>query len=171
VIQTDAAINPGNSGGPLLDSAGRLIGINTAIYSPSGSSVGIGFAIPVDEVNQVVPQIIRYGKVVRPSLGIYTADEKINEGIMERLGLEGLLVMDVKPGSGAAQAGIRPTRKTANGGVRLGDIVLAVNGQRLKSRDDLYAAMDQHKVGDTVTVTIHRDNEQQDVKVTLGPSS
>ena len=171
VIQTDAAINPGNSGGPLLDSAGRLIGINTAIYSPSGSSVGIGFAIPVDEVNQVVPQIIRYGKVVRPSLGVYPAEEKINERIMQRLGLEGLLVMDVQPGSGAAQAGIRPTRRTANGGVRLGDIVLAVDGQRLKSRDDLYAAMDQHKVGDTVTVTIHRDNEQQDVKVTLGPSS
>src|SRR5207245_9915732 len=115
VIQSDAAINPGNSGVPLLDSAGRLIGINTAIYSPSGSSVGIGFAIPVDEVNQVVPQLIRSGRVVRPALGIYPAEDQNNAKLLNTLrrqndtqDLEGLEFYDVKPGSGAHKAGMRP---------------------------------------------------------------
>ena len=176
VIQTDAAINPGNSGGPLLDSAGRLIGINTAIYSPSGSSIGIGFAIPVDEVNRVVPQLIRSGKVVRPALGIYPAEDQTNAKLLDRLseqnramrGVEGLAFYDVKPGGGAHQAGLQPMRR--RGRNIAGDVIVAVDGKSIKSEADLYSVMDEHKVGDQVTVTIVRDGEKQDVAVTLGES-
>src|SRR5262249_42438409 len=109
VIQSDAAINPGNSGGPLLDSAGRLIGVNTAIFSPSGVSAGIGFAIPVDTVNRLVPELIRSGKITRPGLGIQLVeDEQINAQVMQRLGVKGVLVVDVSRGGAAAKAGIQP---------------------------------------------------------------
>src|SRR5437867_7446434 len=121
VIQTDAAINPGNSGGPLLDSAGRLIGVNTAIYSPSGVSAGIGFAIPVDTVNRIVAELIRYGKITRPGIGVQL-DEQINEQVSQRLGVKGVLVVDVVRGGAAAKAGIQPTRRDAEGRLRLGDI-------------------------------------------------
>ena len=109
VIQTDAAINPGNSGGPLLDSAGRLIGVNTVILSPSGAFAGIGFAIPVDEVNRIVTELIRHGSIVRPSLGVSLAPDQLTE----RLGLDGVLVMQVDPDGPAALAGLRPTRRTS----------------------------------------------------------
>ena len=175
VIQTDAAINPGNSGGPLLDSAGRLIGINTAIYSPSGSSIGIGFAIPVDEVNRVVPQLIRSGKVVRPALGIYPAEDQTNAKLLSVLGSqnntenrEGLVFYDVKPGSGAQKARLQPLRRRNR--LITGDIIVAVDGKAIKSESDLYSVMDEHKVGDQVSVTIIRDGEKQDVPVTLGES-
>ncbi len=103
VIQTDAAINPGNSGGPLLDSAGRLIGVNTAIYSPSGVSTGIGFAVPVDTVNRVVPQLIRHGRIIRPGLGVRIADD----ATARRFGLQGVLIIQVEKGSAAETAGLR----------------------------------------------------------------
>ncbi len=163
VIQTDAAINPGNSGGPLLDSAGRLIGVNTAIYSPSGASAGIGFAIPADTVNRIAPELIRHGRVIRPGLGIQIAEDQI----AERLGVNGVLVVDVLPGGAAAKAGIRPTRREASGRVRLGDVIVAVDGKKTDSANDLYIALDQFRVGDDVTVTVLREGKTLQSKVTL----
>lgn len=164
VVQTDAAINPGNSGGPLLDSAGRLIGVNTAIFSPSGASVGIGFAIPVDIVNRSVPQILRHGKVISPGLGITIAPDPV----VERMGLQGVLVLNVVPGQGAAQAGLRPTTRDEEGILHLGDLIVGVGARPVKGLRDLYAALDQHEVGDQVKVKIIRfpgTNEPQEVEV------
>jgi S1-C subfamily serine protease len=163
VIQTDAAINPGNSGGPLLDSAGRLIGVNTAIYSPSGASAGIGFAIPVDTVNRIVPEVIRYGKVTRPGIGIQIAEDQI----AERLGVNGVLVVDVVAGSAAAKAGLRPTRREASGRVRLGDVITAINGQKVASPNELFLMLEKYKVGDAVNVTVLRDEKSVQIKMTL----
>ncbi len=163
VIQSDAAINPGNSGGPLLDSAGRLIGVNTAIYSPTGTSAGIGFAIPVDTVNRIVPELIRSGKLIRPGLGIQIADEQISQ----RLGVTGVLVVDVARGSAAARAGIQPTRRDAQGRVRLGDVITAIDGKKIESPNDLYLALDKYKVGDAVSVTSSRDGRTVQTKMTL----
>jgi S1-C subfamily serine protease len=163
VIQSDAAINPGNSGGPLLDSAGRLIGVNTAIYSPSGASAGIGFAIPVDSVSRIVPELIRYGKVTRPGLGVQIAEEQI----AQRLGVTGVLVVDVTPGSAAAKAGIRPTTREASGRVRLGDVIVAIDGKKVESPNELYLAFEKYKVGDVVTVSLLRDGNTVQNKVTL----
>ena len=162
VIQTDAAINPGNSGGPLLDSAGRLIGVNTAIYSPSGANAGIGFAVPVDVVNKVVPEIIRNGRVVQPGIGVTLASERISR----RLDIKGLLVINVRPGSSADKAGIRETRQV-KGQIILGDIILAVDGVPVESYDDLRNELDRHRVGEAVTLIILRDEEHVEVKVTL----
>ncbi len=162
VIQTDAAINPGNSGGPLLDSAGRLIGVNTAIYSPSGASSGIGFAVPVGEVNRVVPQIISKGKMIRPGLGITLA----NQRLMRELGLEGVMVLRVLPGSSAAKAGLRGTTQVREGLV-LGDIILKVNGKTVNDYDGLRDALEQYDVGQTVTLTLLRDTTNVDVQVQL----
>ncbi|MBI5790154.1 MAG: trypsin-like peptidase domain-containing protein [Rhodocyclales bacterium] len=165
LIQTDAAINPGNSGGPLLDSAGRLIGINTAIYSPSGASAGIGFAVPVDTVNRVVPQLIRHGKYARPTLGI-EADERLNERLLALLGVRGVVILDVTPGSAAAAAGLRGV--TVRGGeVIPGDIILAVNGRKIDAMDKLAALLDDQRVGDTVRLTLLRQGQQRDVAVRL----
>jgi S1-C subfamily serine protease len=164
-IQTNAAINPGNSGGPLLDSAGRLIGINTAIVSPSGASAGIGFAIPVDEVNRIAPQLIRLGKVPRPGLGVRLASDQLNQ----RFGIEqGVLIIDVVPNSPAAAAGLRSTRRVG-GRWQLGDIILAADGKPVNSVKDLYNILEPHKAGDTVTVTISRDGEEMQVPITLQP--
>lgn len=163
VIQTDAAINPGNSGGPLLDSAGRLIGVNTAIYSPSGASAGIGFAIPVDTVNRIVPEVIRYGKVTRPGIGIQIAEDQI----AERLGVNGVLVVDVVAGSAAAKAGLRPTRREASGRVRLGDVITAINGQKVATPNELFLLLEKYKVGDAVNVTVLRDEKSVQIKMTL----
>jgi S1-C subfamily serine protease len=165
VIQTDTAINPGNSGGPLLDSAGRLIGVNTAIYSPSGASAGIGFAIPVDTVNRVVPELIRHGKFVRPGLGFSAADDQITA----RLGLKGVLVLLVPPNTPAAKAGIRPTTRDAQGRVTLGDVIVGIGGKKMETVNDLYLAMEQYKVGDTVTLTLVRDGKTVQVKAVLAP--
>jgi S1-C subfamily serine protease len=165
VIQSDAAINPGNSGGPLLDSAGRLIGVNTAIYSPSGASAGIGFAIPVDTVNRIVPELIRSGKIIRPGLGVQIADEQI----AERLGVSGLLVVDVVRGGAAARAGIRPTRRDAEGRLRLGDVIEAVDGKKVESPNDLFLLLEKYKVGDSVTLSLLRDGRTVQTKITLEP--
>ena len=163
VIQSDAAINPGNSGGPLLDSAGRLIGVNTAIYSPSGTSAGIGFAIPVDTVNRIVPELIRSGKIIRPGLGIQIADDQI----AQRLGVTGLLVVDVARGSAAAKAGIQPTRRDAEGRLRLGDIITALDGKKVESPNDLYLLLEKYKIGDAVNISILRNGKTVETKVAL----
>jgi len=163
VIQSDAAINPGNSGGPLLDSAGRLIGVNTAIYSPSGASAGIGFAIPVDTVNRIVPELIRYGKVIRPGIGVQIAEEQL----AERLGVSGVLVVDVLPGSAAAKAGIRPTRRERSGRVRLGDIIVAIDGEKVQSPNDLFLTLEKYRVGDVVDISLLRDGKTVGMKVKL----
>ena len=162
VIQTDAAINPGNSGGPLLDSAGRLIGVNTAIYSPSGASSGIGFAVPVGEVNRVVPQIISKGKVLRPGLGVTLA----NRSLTGDLGLEGVLVLKVVSGSAADQAGLRGTSQVGDGLV-LGDIILAVNGRKVTDYDSLRDEIERYEVGASVLLTLLRDEATAEVSVQL----
>lgn len=166
MIQTDAAINPGNSGGPLLDSAGRLIGVNTAIFSPSGAYAGIGFAIPVDEVNRVVPQLIRDGKVIRPGLGVQTAPDQLTQ----QLGLKGLLILDVQPGGPAAKAGLRPTRRDDANRVQLGDVIVAIDGQPTRSMNELLDVLERRQVGDTVSVTILREEEERLVKLNLTAS-
>ncbi|MBI5596897.1 MAG: trypsin-like peptidase domain-containing protein [Elusimicrobia bacterium] len=163
VIQTDAAINPGNSGGPLLDSAGRLIGVNTAIYSPSGAYAGIGFAVPADVVASIVPQLIRHGKVVRPGIGIGIADDAMTR----RAGLEGVLILGVEPGGSAAAAGLRPTRRDAYGRVTLGDLIVGVEGKPVRDSDDLFKALDGKTVGQSVEVTVLRDGRRRPVKVRL----
>ena len=164
VIQTDAAINPGNSGGPLLDSAGRLIGVNTAIVSPSGGYAGLGFAIPVDTVNWVVPDLIAYGRIRRPVLGV----ELVSEHTTSRLGLEGALVGDVTPGTGADDADIRPTYRSRSGRWVLGDLIVAVDGMPVRSHGDLYLALERRAPGETVTVTVARDGRETDLRVRLG---
>jgi S1-C subfamily serine protease len=163
VIQSDAAINPGNSGGPLLDSAGRLIGVNTAIYSPSGASAGIGFAIPVDTVNRIVPELIRSGRITRPGLGVQIADEQITQ----RLGVTGILVVDVVRGGAAAKAGIQPTRRDAEGRLRLGDVIVAVDGKKVTTPNDLYLLLEKYKVGDAVNLTLLRDGRTVQTRLTL----
>jgi S1-C subfamily serine protease len=164
MIQTDAAINPGNSGGPLLDSAGRLIGVNSAIVSPSGAYAGIGFAIPVDTVNQVVPEIIRYGNVARPTIGVRLATPQL----ARQLGVDsGALVFDVIPNSGATKAGLHGTRRDRDGNVSLGDVIVAVDGQQVENPLDLNRLVGKHRVGDQVKLTIVRNDERQDVEVTL----
>ncbi len=163
VIQTDAAINPGNSGGPLLDSSGRLIGVNTAIYTPSGAYAGIGFAIPVDTVRWVVSDLIRYGRVQRPVLGVDLFPVSINR----RLGIEGALVRDVVRGSGAAEAGLRPTTQDRRGRIHLGDLIVAVDGTPIRTPGELYAVLERHRPGDIVTVRVRRDGGELDVAVRL----
>ena len=166
LIQTDAAINPGNSGGPLLDSAGRLIGINTAIYSPSGAYAGIGFAVPVDTVNRVGPQLIARGKYIRPSLGV-EVDEDINRVLTKQLGIEGVLLLKIEPGSAADAAGLRGTRIDREGDVIPGDIIIAVAGQSVDSVATLLARLDDHLIGDRVTLRIWRAGRELDVDVVL----
>jgi len=168
LIQTDAAINPGNSGGPLLDSAGRLIGINTAIYSPSGASAGIGFAVPVDTVNRVVPQLIRSGKYIRPALGI-EVDEGLNERLVQLLGVEGVVILRVAPDSAAAAAGLRGATVAHDGGIVPGDIIVAIEGKPVRSVAELLARLDDHAVGDTVRVTVLRAGRQTEVSAVLQP--
>lgn len=162
MIQTDAAINPGNSGGPLLDSAGRLIGVNTAIFSPSGAYAGIGFAIPVDEVNRVIPQILKHGKVTRPVLGIQTAPDRV----ARQLGVKGVLIFDVIPESPAAKAGLRPTRKQ-DGQLELGDVILSVDDQAVRTLNELLDVLEKHSAGDEVLLKIVRDGKEEEVRVTL----
>jgi S1-C subfamily serine protease len=166
VIQTDAAINPGNSGGPLLDSAGRLIGVNAQIASTSGSSAGIGFAVPVDTVNQVVPQLIGHGRITRPQLGIQPA----SDAIQQRLGIEGVLVLTVTEGTGAEKAGLRGTGRAEDGSLVLGDIIQAVDEKKIKDLDDLYGALESHKVGEKVRLRVLRDGKPLTLNVELQPS-
>ena len=164
VIQTDAAINPGNSGGPLLDSAGRLIGVNAAIISPSGSSAGIGFAIPVDEVNRVVPRLIRNEKNVRPGLGITPVPDQI----ARQRGVEGVIVLNVDPDGPAAKAGLRSTRRDERGRIRWGDVITAVDGKKVGSANELAALLEEnYEIGQQVVLAIERDGEEKEVRLTL----
>ncbi|MBI5520527.1 MAG: trypsin-like peptidase domain-containing protein [Desulfovibrio sp.] len=166
LIQTDAAINPGNSGGPLLDSAGRLIGVNTAIYSPSGASAGVGFAVPVDTVNRVVPQLIAKGRYARPALGI-EVDQRVNETAAENLGVKGVLVLRVRPGSGAQAAGLKGARFDREGSFIPGDIILKVEGKPVDSVPALLSRLDDFRPGDTVKLTILRDGKEIESGVAL----
>ncbi len=160
VIQTDAAINPGNSGGPLLDSAGRLIGVNTAIISPSGSSSGVGFSVPVDVVNKIVPQLIKKGKAARPGIGIKVASEET----AARLGVEGVVVIQVLPGGSADRAGVRGVDPQTS---TLGDIIIAVNGKRVKTVAELSLEMDKIGIGNTSTLTVLRGGLRVDLQMAI----
>ena len=166
VIQTDAAINPGNSGGPLLDSSGRVVGVNTAIFSPSGASAGIGFAIPIDTVKRVVPQIIQTGTYRRPSLGV-RVNQRVNRIILGQLGVAGVLVIEVEPGSSAEAAGLRPTRQTADGRIRLGDIITRIDDRPIDSTDDLFLYLEKKRPGDVVSLTLRRAEQDIQARVTL----
>jgi S1-C subfamily serine protease len=166
LIQTDAAINPGNSGGPLLDSAGRPIGINTAIYSPSGTYAGIGFAVPVDTVNRVAPELIAKGRYIRPSLGI-SVDEDINRTILNKLKLKGVLVLQISAGSTAEEAGLRGSFIDPNGDLALGDVIQAVGGRSVTSVNELLGRLDDFHVGDKTTLSIWRNGETLELSVVL----
>lgn len=165
-IQTDAAINPGNSGGPLLDSAGRLIGVNTAIFSPSGASAGIGFAIPVDEVNRIVPRLIRDGRMVRPAIGVTSAGPEINRA----LGLpKGVALVRIHRGGPAAKAGLKAFSR-GDGGVVQGDVITAINDEPIETGDDMLNALEKLNPGDTATLTLWRSGATRKVMVTLAES-
>ena len=158
VIQTDTAINPGNSGGPLLDSAGRLIGVNTAIISPSGSSAGIGFAVPADIVNRVVPELIKNGRVPTPGIGIVAA----SEAVATRLGVEGVIVVRTAPGSPAERAGIRGVNFSSGA---LGDVIVQADGKPVHRLSDLTDQLEQVGAGKSVRVGVKRGSEARDVNV------
>ena len=162
MIQTDAAINPGNSGGPLLDSAGRLIGVNTAIYSPSGAYAGIGFAVPVDVVNKTIPQIIQYGHVIKPGIGATLADERL----ARRLGIEGVLVLNIERNSPAESAGLKPTIIN-RGEVVLGDIIVAVVDVEVSSYDELRVELERFDIGSEIVITVMRDGQRLNVPIRL----
>ncbi len=164
VIQTDASINPGNSGGPLLDSSGRLIGINTAIYSPSGANAGIGFAVPVDTINTIVPQLLKGGKIVRPGLGVNI----LSDQIAAQQKIDGVVVLGVAPGGAAEKAGIRGTQPM-QGGWQLGDVIVKIDSTEVHRSSDLFKAIDAHKVGDEVELTLESEGQRRVVKVTLQP--
>ncbi len=166
VIQTDAAINPGNSGGPLLDSSGRLIGVNTAIYSPSGASAGIGFAVPVDTVSRIVPDLIAHGRVIRPVLGV-SLDDRLSSYVTRRLGVEGALVREVFRGTGASEAGLEGTRIERGGRIVPGDIVQQIDGKAVKSVGDLLGRLGDYRPGDTVALLVWRDGKTRTVRVRL----
>ena len=163
VIQTDAAINPGNSGGPLLDSAGRLIGINTQIVSPSGTYAGIGFADPVATINRIVPELIQYGKLIKPGLGVTL----IPDSIAKQWGINGLVIGRIVRGGPAERVGLKGVRESAGGRVELGDIITAIDGKPVATVDDLLNILEQHKVGDRVLVEYQRDSRRQQVSMVL----
>jgi S1-C subfamily serine protease len=166
VIQTDAAINPGNSGGPLLDSSGRLIGVNSQIVSPSGASAGIGFAVPIDAVARIVPQLIRNGRIQEPGIdGVsFVADSHA-----QRWGVDGVIVYEVESGSAADQAGLKGLSATRTGRIRLGDVIVAVNGKRVRGSEDLYDAFESAGLGATVKLTVQdgRQGDAREVRVRL----
>lgn len=166
-IQTDAAINPGNSGGPLLDSAGRLIGVNTSIYSPSGASAGIGFAIPVDEVNRLVPRLIRDGRIIRPSLGVTGAATNVNQALKLP---PGVALVRITPGSPAAQAGLQVFGRGRDGRLIQGDVITAINGEAVADLDDLLNRLEQRQVGERVTLTLWNSGQTRKLQLSLGSS-
>ncbi|MED6132329.1 Protease Do-like 8, chloroplastic, partial [Stylosanthes scabra] len=163
-IQTDAAINPGNSGGPLLDSKGRLIGINTAIFTQTGTSAGVGFAIPSSTVLRIVPQLIKFGKVVRAGLNVDIAPDLIANQLNVR---NGALVLQVPKDSVAAKAGLNPTTRGFAGNIVLGDIIVAVDNKPVKNKAELLKALDEYNVGDKVTLLIQRDSQKLELPLQL----
>lgn len=166
MIQTDAAINMGNSGGPLLDSNARLIGMNTVIFSTSGSSAGLGFAVPADTIKQIVPQLIQHGKVIRPGLGIGIVPDSMKSRI---LGAEdkGIIVSYVDEKGSAAKAGIKGMTQDRYGRTYLGDIILSIDGQNVNNLDDIYQVLEKHKIGDEVTIKYRREGKVLTSKVRL----
>lgn len=164
MIQTDAAINQGNSGGPLLDSKGSLIGMNTMIFSPSGGSAGLGFAVPVDTINRIVPQIIKHGKVIRPALGVSILPDNIKERFTDK---KGIVVTDVFPGSTADKAGLKGMKRDHMGNIFIGDIITGIDNHNVKSHDDIYNALDKYKIGDKVTIHYLRDNKPKSLELKL----
>jgi S1-C subfamily serine protease len=155
MVQTDAAINPGNSGGPLLDSAGRLIGMNTMIFSKTGASAGIGFAVPVESIRRVVPQLIQHGRVEQVGLGMKIDPQR---RIERRFGIKGVVVLEIIPGSPAERAGLRGLSQTADG-VSLGDVIVGIDDAKIESYDDLYNMLDGKKAGEKVRVKLQRENK------------
>ncbi len=165
VIQTDAAINPGNSGGPLLDSSGRLIGVNSAIYSPSGASAGIGFAVPVDTVVRLVPQMIEHGRPIQPGIGVTI----LADSTTRRLGIEGVVVRGVKSDGPAGRTGVEGLGRDRSGRIVLGDVIVGVDGEEVRSSDDLMHAFESRGVGARVRLTLERDGRRRDVELKLVP--
>lgn len=165
VIQTDAAINPGNSGGPLLDSAGRLIGVNTQIASPSGASAGIGFSIPVDEVNRIVPRLIKDGRFVRPAIGVSAAPPNVQRALNLP---KGVAIVQVGSGTPAAKAGLQPFRRGSRGEVVQGDVITAINDEPVGDLDDMLALLERRQPGDAVTLSVWRAGQTRRQAVTLG---
>jgi S1-C subfamily serine protease len=163
VIQTDASINPGNSGGPLIDSAGKLIGLNTAIYSPSGASAGIGFAVPASVIERVVPQILEFGHVRRAGLGV----SLIPDNYARNWGVEGVIIQETQRGGAAARAGMRGIQVDRAGNIRLGDIIVGIDGRAVRTYDDMYQALEMRRAGERVTVRTRRDNRERDVQIVL----
>ena len=167
VIQTDAAINPGNSGGPLINSSGELVGINTAIYSPSGASVGIGFAIPVNTVKQIVPQLIAHGKLQRPSLGIEIGPSQW----AQRYGIKGVPIFKVMRNSPAAKAGLTGVQRSINGSAILGDIIIGLGSQVIEDQDDLLGTLESFKAGDQLQIELVRNGKIEKRLITLAPTT
>ncbi|MGZ8847761.1 MAG: S1C family serine protease [Pyrinomonadaceae bacterium] len=166
-IQTDASINPGNSGGPLLDSRGRMIGINSQIESPSGASAGVGFAIPVNIAKRIVPQLLRNGAVLRPNLSIEMRNVS-SFGPQAHLPVsDGVVIWYARPGGAAANAGLRGLVQTEEGDVELGDIIVSIDGQKVASKDDIYKVLDKHQIGDTISVEVVRSGRNMTVPVKL----
>lgn len=163
MIQTDASINPGNSGGPLLDSRGFLLGMNTMIYSGSGSSSGIGFAVPANTINQTVGEIIKYGRVQQPGIGI----SAFTDNVTRRLGQRGVLIMEVFKNGPAEKAGLRGTMRNKYGEILIGDLITEIDGTKVETYDDLYVVFDQKKIGDEIMLTIFRDGKKQKSKLKL----
>ena len=167
MIQTDAAINPGNSGGPLLDRRGRLIGVNTAIRRPSGASAGIGFAVPVDTVSRVVPDLIQYGRIRRPRVGVRIAPPHIASRLAPGLFGRGLIVASVDPGGPADQAGLRGVQRARNGRWRVGDVITAVDRKPVTTTEEFLAQLAQHRPGDLLELAVFSANGERTVRVRL----
>lgn len=166
MIQTDASINPGNSGGPLLDSSGRLIGMNTQIFSSSGASAGIGFAVPASLIRRLVPQIIEHGRVVQAGMGVTI----VPDAFARRLGVRGVILDEIRADSPAASAGMQGMRYSSSGQpMDLGDVVVAIGDAKVVDYDDLYNALDRYQPGDVVAVTLERGGRRRVVSVTLIP--
>lgn len=163
MIQTDAAINPGNSGGPLLNSAGELIGMNTMIVSRTGTSSGLGFAIPVDTIKKIVPQIIKYGRVIRPGLGLTLLSDRYRE----QLGIDGVVIYEVPPDSEAYRKGLRGLTRSRLGRLVIQDIIKEIDGKKVHSYDDLYNLLDNYNIGDRVTLTVERNGKTRKIELTL----
>ena len=166
-IQTDASINPGNSGGPLLDSHGRMIGINSQILSPTGASAGVGFAVPVNIAKRIVPELLRSGEIRRPKLGISTRDVEALKGQVELPVSDGVLIWQIAPGGPAANAGLRGLTQTENGDVEIGDVIVGIDNEKVANTDELYRLLNKHAVGDQVQVQILRNGRRMSVPVRL----
>jgi S1-C subfamily serine protease len=164
MIQTDASINPGNSGGPLLDSAGELVGMNTMLASPSGASSGVGFAVPVDTIRKIVPQIIQFGKVTRPGIGGISF---VRDEVARQANVEGAIILEVPRGSKAYDLGLRGLYRDNFGRLLIRDVITGIDAVKIGSYDDLFAALDSYKIGNTVTLTVVREGQSRKVPIQL----